>query len=189
MVNGLVRNWRLVVWRGILAILFGLGAILWPDIKGYQLVLLFGAYAVMDGLIAAGTSLARTGNPMGWWAFFLEGLVGTVAGVSALLQPNLTAWVPVLLIAVWAMTTGALEVTAAIRLRDSVINDWLLAWGGGISIALGILAFFQPQPGDGTLIWALGLYGLAFGLLLLALGFGLRRRNLPGNRRFLRQNG
>jgi uncharacterized membrane protein HdeD (DUF308 family) len=189
MAKGLIRNWRLVIWRGILAVTFGLVTFLWQDIKGYQLVMLFGVYALADGLIAAGTSFLRTNNLFGRWAFILEGMVGVAAGVSVLVKPGLPTWMPVFMIAIWAMITGALEIIAAIRLRDSVINDWLLVWGGGISLALGVLAFFQPQPGDGTLIWALGVYGLAFGILLLALGFGLRRRNLPGDRSFLRPIG
>ncbi|MGE5252260.1 MAG: HdeD family acid-resistance protein [Bacteroidota bacterium] len=186
MANGLIRNWRLVIWRGILALVFGLVTFLWQDIQGYELVVTFGLYALADGLIAAGTSFVPTRNRIGRWAFLLEGLAGVGAGISVLVLPGLPTWMPVFLIAIWAMITGGLEILAAIRLRDSIINDWLLVWGGGISLALGILAFFQPQPGDGTLIWALGSYGLAFGILLMTLGFGLRRRNLPGDRSFLR---
>jgi uncharacterized membrane protein HdeD (DUF308 family) len=180
MSNGLIQNWRLVIWRGILAVLLGLFSFLWPGLNGPHMVSGFGLYALADGLITIGTGFKGRENPMRWWVFFLEGLVGIVVGVVALTWP-----LPVILIATWALLTGLLEMVAAIRLRDSVINEWLLAWGGAISIALGVLASFQPRPGDATLIWAMGAYGLSFGILLLLLGFGLRKRNMPSDRKFI----
>jgi uncharacterized membrane protein HdeD (DUF308 family) len=186
MITGLIQNWRLVVWRGILAILLGLTSFLWPGFGGLQLVITFGIYAMIDGLIAAGTGLTGSDRPLRLWGFILEGLVGITVGGLALALPGLAPWMPVVLIATWALLTGLLEMMAAIRLRDSIVNDWLLAWGGAISIALGVLAFFQPRPGDSTLIWAMGVYGLSFGMLLMMLGFGLRRKNRRSDRNFLR---
>lgn len=185
MITGLIKNWRMVVWRGILAILLGLTSFLWPDFEGGRVMFVFGIYAVIDGVIAAVTGLTASERPGRRWAFLLEGLVGIATGAVVLALPGMAPWRHVELIAVWGVLTGLLEMVAARRLRDSVINEWLLAWGGASSIGLGVLALTQPQPGDSTVIWALGAYGLSFGMLLIMLGFALRRWNARSDRNFL----
>lgn len=183
--NTLARNWWLVVLRGVLAILFGLAAFVWPAITLVVLVWMFGIYALADGLVTIGTGLARTKDSPRWWAFLLEGLVSLAAGVIALIWPGLTAFVLVLLIAAWAILTGILEIVAAIRLRHEINNEWFLALGGVVSIALGALLFLQPMAGGLAIIWIVAAYAVIFGVLLIALGFRLRNQNTPGDRQAL----
>lgn len=179
MARTLSQYWWLVVLRGVLAILFGLSAFLWPGITWLTLILFFGVYAIVDGLIAIGTGFARTKDSPHWWAFLLEGLVSIGAGVVALIWPDLATLVLVYMIAAWAVFTGILEILAAIRLRHEIDNEWFLALGGVLSVGVGILLFLQPAAGGLALIWIIGGYALVFGILLVVLGIRLRNWKAP----------
>ncbi len=186
MVRSLSQNWWLVVLRGILAILFGLAAFVWPGITWLTLVVMFGIYALIDGIVAIGTGLSNTKESSRWWVFVLEGLLGIGAGAVALFRPGLTALILIYIISAWAIVTGILEIAAAIRLRNEITNEWMLGLGGLISIALGVLLFLYPLAGGLAIIWTIAAYALIFGVLLVALGFRLKNRNVPDNRQAFR---
>lgn len=177
----LTRNWWLVVVRGLLAILFGLAAFFWPGLTFLVLVLMFGVYALVDGAFAMLTGLMRSKYSSRWWVFLLEGLISVAAGAIALIQPGLAGFALILVIAVWAILTGILEIAAAVRLRREITNEWLLGFGGFVSIVFGILLLFQPATGGLVVTLMIGAYALIFGVLLVALGFRLRRMDTgPG---------
>jgi uncharacterized membrane protein HdeD (DUF308 family) len=182
MVRTLSQNWWLVVLRGILAILFGVLAFVWPAITLLTLVVMFGVYAIVDGLVAAWTGLSRTKDSPRWWTFLLEGLISVGAGVIALLWPELATLVLIYMIASWAVITGILEIVAAIRLRNEITNEWILGLGGVVSIALGVLLFVQPLAGGLAIIWTVAAYAVIFGVLLVVLGFRLRNWKAPSAR-------
>lgn len=171
----LTRNWWLLVVRGMLAILFGLITFFWPNLSFLLLLLMFGAYAMADGVFAMLTGVVSSKYSPRWWMFLLEGVVSFAAGLTAILRPDLAASALILLLAAWAIVTGALEITAAIRLRREVTNEWMLALGGFASIALGILLFLQPATGGLVLTLMIGAYALIFGVLLVGLGVRLRK--------------
>ena len=173
----LTRNWWLVVLRGLLAILFGLASFLWPEITWLALILLFGIYAIVDGVFAMISGASRSRYSSRWWVFLLEGLISLTAGVIVLLRPGLAGLALVIVIAVWAILTGILEILAAIRLRREIRNEWMLGFGGFMSIVLGILMLLQPAAGGLVITLMIGAYALIFGILLVALGFRLRRLN------------
>ncbi len=175
----LTQNWWMVVLRGVLAILFGVAAFVWPGITWFSLVILFGAYAIFDGVIAVVTGLRQAKDSPRWWVFLLEGLVSIGAGVAAFLWPGVTAYVLVIVIAAWAVITGILEIAAAIRLRHEITNEWMLGLGGLLSVVLGVLLFLRPVAGGLALVWMIGAYALIFGVLLIALGFRLRTMDVP----------
>src|SRR5919106_5390344 len=179
MENTLARNWWLVVLRGVLAILFGITAFVWPQVTLVILVWMFGIYALVDGLVSVGTGLSRSKDSPRWWAFLVEGLVSIVAAVIALIWPGLATLAIVLLIAGWAVLTGILEIIAAIRLTHEINNEWLLALGGIISIVLGVFLFLQPFAGGVAIVWTIAAYAIIFGVLLIALGFRLRNQAGP----------
>ena len=179
MVKTLYENWWLVVLRGVLAILFGIAAFLWPGITLLTLIVMFGVYAIFDGLIAIWTGLSRTRETPRWWMFLLEGLLSIGAGIAALVWPGLATLVLVYVIATWAVFTGILEIVAAIRLRHEITNEWFLALGGVLSIGLGILLFLQPAAGSLAIIWMIAGYALVFGILLVILGIRLRNWKVP----------
>lgn len=184
--NTLARNWWLVVLRGVLAILFGFTAFVWPDLTWVVLIMMFGIYKLVDGLVTVGTGLSHAKDSPRWWAFLVEGLVSIGAAVVALIWPQLTGLIMVLVIAGSAVLTGILEIVAAIRLRHEINNEWLLALGGSVSIALGVFLFLQPFAGGIAIIWTAASYAVIFGVLLIALGFRLRNQKVPGDRQALR---
>jgi uncharacterized membrane protein HdeD (DUF308 family) len=179
----LTRNWWLVVLRGVLAILFGIAAFFMPGLAWLSLIVLFGAYAILDGVFAMMSGLISSKYSRRWWVFLLEGLISVAAGAIALVRPDIASLVLVLLIAAWAVFTGILELVAAIRLRREITNEWMLGLSGFVSIVLGVLLFFQPAAGGLVVTLMIGAYALIFGAALVGLGFRLRRWNSAGSER------
>lgn len=182
MVRTLSQYWWLVILRGVLAILFGALAFVWPGITWLTLIIMFGVYAIVDGVVTAATGLARTKDTPRWWTFLLEGFIGIAAGVIALIRPDLATLVLLYVIAAWAIFTGILEIVTAIRLRHEITNEWVMGLGGVLSVALGLLLFFQPVTGSLVIIWTIAAYAIIFGILLVALGFRLRNWKAPESR-------
>jgi uncharacterized membrane protein HdeD (DUF308 family) len=172
-VDTLAHNWGAVLIRGILAILFGVITFVAPGMSLAVLVLLFGAYAFVDGVLAVLSAFRRRESDH-WAMMLLEGLVGIGAGLVTLFWPGLTALALLYVIGAWAMVTGAFEIAAAIRLRKVLHDEWLLVLGGLASIGLGVLLFAYPGVGALALILWIGAYALVFGVLLVGLAFRLR---------------
>ena len=173
-VGTLARNWWVVLLRGIAGILFGLATFFAPGISLAALVLVFGAFAFADGILAIITAIRRRGSSNRWWMMLLHGLVGVAVGVVTFIWPDITALVLVYLIAAWALVTGGLEIAAAIRLRKVISDEWLLILSGLAAVALGIVLVFFPEPGALALVLLIGAYALVSGVLLIALAFRLR---------------
>jgi uncharacterized membrane protein HdeD (DUF308 family) len=172
-VDALARNWWVVLVRGLMGILFGIATFLAPGISLAALVIVFGAYAFADGVLAIISAVRRRGADR-WWLLLLEGLVGIAAGVVTVLWPGITALALLYLIAAWALVTGALEIAASIRLRKAITGEWLLALSGVASIALGVVLALYPGPGALALVIWIGAYAFVFGALLIGLSFRLR---------------
>lgn len=171
------RYWWVLVLRGMLALLFGLAAVLWPGLTLTTLVLLFGAYALVDGVFAVITGIRHSDEQERRWSVLLEGVVGVIAGVLTFLWPDITALALLSIIAVWAVITGVLELAAAIRLRKVIVGEWMLALSGIASIIFGLLLIAFPGSGVLALIWLIGGYAIVFGVLLIGVGFRVRRRS------------
>jgi uncharacterized membrane protein HdeD (DUF308 family) len=137
MIDTLSRYWWLLAIRGVAAILFGIAAFLWPAITLAVLVLLFGAYSLVDGIFAVIAGIATRKEQERWWMMILEGLAGIVIGVITFLYPGITALILLYFIAAWSIVTGAFEVAAAIRLRKEIEGEWLLGLAGFASILFG----------------------------------------------------
>jgi uncharacterized membrane protein HdeD (DUF308 family) len=180
MLEALTRYWWVVVLRGALAVIFGVLAILWPGITVLALVVLFGAYALVDGLFAVGTALfdRRSAGRRGW--LLVEGIAGIVIGVVTFLWPGVTTLVLLWLIAAWAIVTGVFEIAAAIRLRREMANEWLLAISGALSVLFGILLAVWPTTGAIAVAILIGIYAIMFGVVLVALGLRMRRLHREG---------
>jgi uncharacterized membrane protein HdeD (DUF308 family) len=172
-VNTLTGNWWVVLLRGIAGILFGVATMFAPAISLLVLVLMFGGYALADGILAIVTAI-RGGGDDRWWVLLLQGLAGVGAGGVTLLWPGITALALLYIIAAWALVTGGFEIAAAIRLRTVITHEWLLALSGIASIALGVLLMMAPGPGALALVLWIGAYALVSGTLLTVLAFRLR---------------
>jgi len=129
MVTRLTRKWWLLALRGMIVVLFGLAAFVWPGASLTALVLLFGAYALVDGLLALVVSLLDPNEFDHGWVLLLKGLAGIAIGVLTFLWPSATPLALLYRIAAWAILTGAFEVVAALDLRSVVEGQRQLAWG------------------------------------------------------------
>jgi uncharacterized membrane protein HdeD (DUF308 family) len=173
----LAANWWAVALRGVFGILFGLVALLLPAAAMLSLVIVFAAYMLVDGVFAivAGVRAARRHERWGYLVF--EGIVDLVAGVVAFLWPAITVLAFTLLLAAWAIVSGALLLGATFRLKQEH-GRWWMALGGVASIIFGILIIIAPFIGALVLTWWFGAYALVFGVSLLIAAFKLRSRKM-----------
>jgi uncharacterized membrane protein HdeD (DUF308 family) len=171
----LSRNWWVLALRGLAAIVFGVLAFVLPGITLWALVILFGAYMLVDGIFAIVTSVRVAGREARWWLLLIEGVLGVLAGLVAAFWPGLTALALLYFVAAWAIVTGILEIVGAIRLRQEIEGEWALGLSGALSVLFGVLLIVIPAPaGLLSLVWLIGAYALAFGVLLLVLAFRVR---------------
>jgi uncharacterized membrane protein HdeD (DUF308 family) len=169
------NHWWALVLRGLMAILFALITFAVPGITIAVLVTIFGFYALFDGILAIVSTIRAVQGHRRWGAFLLEGAIGILFGLYAIIFPILAAAAFVTFVAVWAIFTGILEIAAAIRLRRQIQGEWLLISVGVFSILLGLVLVAAPVSGAVFLVWVFAGYGLIFGVLLIALGFRIRR--------------
>ena len=174
MTFALARNWWSLVIRGIVAILVGVITFVWPGITLGALILLFGAYALLDGIFAIIGAWKAARAHERWGALVFEGIAGIGASAVTVVLPGITALVLVYVIAAWAVVTGSLEIMAAMRLRKYISGEWLLILSGVASILFGILAIVIPLVGALAIALGFGIYAIVFGALLVSLGFRLR---------------
>jgi len=162
-------------------ILLGIFTFLWPQITLTSLVLLFGAYALIDGAISLAGAVRAAEHHERWGALLLEGIAGMVVAAITIAWPGITALVLVYLIAGWAVITGLAEIAAAVRLRRHIAGEWLLGMGGVLSVIFGVLIAFAPIAGALVIAVWFGVYALIFGIVLVTLGLRLRswHRGIP----------
>ena len=144
-----------------------------------SLVLIFAAYAFIDGVFGIISAVRAAGRHERWVSLVLEGVVDIIVAAIAVLWPGITVVAFVLLVAAWAIVTGGLMLWAAFRL-DTDDTRWWLVLGGIVSLIYGVLLIVAPMIGALVLTWWLGAYALIFGVALLVLAFGLRARQPHG---------
>ncbi|HEX6902141.1 MAG TPA: HdeD family acid-resistance protein [Thermoanaerobaculia bacterium] len=180
----LSRSWWMLALRGVLALAFGILALIWPGLTLAALVALFAAYALISGVVSILGAIKNRKADREWWLILILGLVSVAAGVISIMQPALTALVLVLVMGANALVIGVLDIAVAIRLRKTIEGEWLLIAAGIASIIFGILVFLFPGAGALALVWLISAHVIATGILLLALafrarGWGRRHRVVP----------
>ncbi|HEX2470799.1 MAG TPA: HdeD family acid-resistance protein [Candidatus Limnocylindrales bacterium] len=172
----MTRDWWVFAIRGIAALVFGVLAFIWPETTLAVLVLLFGAYVLVDG-VALLVALVR-GDPVARrhaWAVAIIGVLGIVVGVVTFMVPGLTALSLLYLVAFWAIATGTFQVIAAIALRKELEGEFWMALGGVASIVFGALLVAFPGAGLISLVWLVGIWSIVFGISSLGLAYRLRK--------------
>jgi len=170
----LARNWWVLLLRGIVAILFGIVTLARPRISLASLVLLFGAFCLADGLMAAWTAFSNRKQKENGWLLLISGLLGIGIGLLTIFQPAVTALALLFYIAIWAIATGVVQILTAIRLREEIQDEWMLILAGLASVALGGLLMARPGPGALAVLWLVASYAILLGLLLVVLAFEVR---------------
>lgn len=171
----LAQRWWIFALRGALAILFGLMALVWPVMTVVVLVVLWGAYALVDGV----TALYLTFTHREWPTLdrVMHGVLGGIsvlAGLVALVWPGLTAGVLLIIIAAWAIVAGVLQIVAAVRLRKVIVNEWFYVVTGVLTVLLGVIMFASPGSGVLALVVTIGIFAILWGVVLLLFSFRLR---------------
>jgi uncharacterized membrane protein HdeD (DUF308 family) len=176
MLHALARNWWLTLLRGVCAVIFGVLAFVWPGITLVTLVLLYGAFALVDGVLSLAAAIMGGAPAPRWW-LALVGLLGIAAGLVALFLPGMTALVLLYVIAFWAIAIGVMEIVGAIRLRKEIHNEWWLVAAGLISVLFGLFLIVQPGAGALALIFTIGIFAVIEGIVLIAFALRLRKHS------------
>ena len=171
----LAHNWWLLALRGLAAVIFGLLAFAWPGITLLSLIILFGAFALINGVLSLAVAAKAPKGYRRFGSLVLGGILGIIGGIITFFWPGLTAIGLLIVISAWAIATGITEIVAAIKLRKEINHEWLLIIAGLLSVAFGVLLALAPGPGALVLVWWIGSYAIVFGILVLLLAFKVRR--------------
>jgi len=176
LLSALAENWWLLLLRGIAAIVFGILAFVWPGITLLSLTLLWGAYALADGVLALWAAISGKGAEIAsrWW-LAVVGIAGILAGLLTFGLPGTAMQVLLIFISSWAIVIGAMQIWGAIQLRKEIEGEWLLIVSGLLSIAYGIILIVQPSAGALALVWLIGWYAILLGVDYVALAVRLRK--------------
>jgi uncharacterized membrane protein HdeD (DUF308 family) len=169
----MTRNWWSLALRGVAAIIFGVATWLWPDLTLLVFVLLFGIFAIADGLFnIAAAVLGFADEPR--WLPFAMGIVSMLIGIAAIAWPGITVAVLIYFVAIWAIVTGAFTILNTLLLQGEQEHLWPLLFIGVVSILFGIAIGINPDAGAAALAWLIGAYAVLYGLLCLLLAYRLR---------------
>ncbi len=174
-IHALTKNWWLFVLRGCLTILFGVLIIAWPLESVLALAILFGIYALADGILSVILAFAHRGDSGGRRAWLiLWGIVGIGAGIVVLAWPAITALALLYVIAFWAFIAGIVQLAFAFLAKTSTGNRVWLALGGVFSLIFGGVIAARPDVGALAVVWIIATFALMAGVFLIAFGLNLR---------------
>ncbi len=180
LLRALAENWWLLLLRGIAAIAFGVLALAWPGVTILSLTLLWGIYALFDGVLALWEAVSGgIGEIAPRWWLALVGIAGIGAAIAAFVWPGMTALILLWFIAGWAIFIGVLHIWGAFRLRIEAEGEWLLGLSGVLLVAFGVIAFARPGAGALALIWLIAWFAIAIGAIYIWAAFGLKKFKEP----------
>ena len=180
---GLAPSWWALALRGLAAVLFGLAALFWPGLVLAVLIVLFGAYALVDGVLALIAAFRSSGRGARRGLLLIEGGIGILFGLVALFWPALTALALLYLFAFWAILGGITRIVMAIMLRREIENEWSIGLSGVLYVILGIVLILLPGAGLLAYTWLIGLFALAVGIMLIFYAFRVRGQQRSGSAR------
>ena len=175
MLELLARNWWFITLRGVFAIIFGIMALAWPGLTIALLIIMFGAYAIVDGVFAIISAITGAAPNQRWWAEIFWGLLGIAAGIVAFTAPGVTALTLLYVIAIWAIVRGVVEIIAAIHLRKHIANEGLLILAGVCSILFGGLLLARPGSGAIAVLWLIGTASIVIGVVMVMFSLRLKK--------------
>jgi uncharacterized membrane protein HdeD (DUF308 family) len=185
---GFAQSWWVLALRGLVAILFGLAALFWPGLILTVLIVFFGLYALVDGILAIIAAFRSSGQGMRRPLLLIEGVIGILFGILALFWPGLTVLTLVYFVAFWALLSGIARIVMAVMLRREIENEWSIALSGVLSVILGIVLLLLPGAGLLAYTWLIGILALAVGIVLVYYAFRVRGQRMSGSSRVTSEN-
>ncbi len=172
----MIDNWWVTLIRGIAAIIFGVMTFIWPGITILSLTLLWGAYALVDGVTAIWSAIGAQGAETSsrWW-MAAAGIIGVLAGILTFMFPLGTSLGLLIFLAAWLIISGVLQIIGAIRLREVIDNEWTLGLVGLLSVLLGISLVAFPIAGLASVAWLIGGFAIAAGIGYIMLSLRLKK--------------
>ncbi len=173
--KSLAEYWWLVAIRGILTIILGIFALVYPVATLAVLIFVFGVFALVEGIITAIVGVATMRKDNNWWMALLEGLLGVFIGIFILKWTGITVFLTIYLIGLWALIAGVFGIVAGFSLRKEMEGEWLLIMVGFLGVLVGILTLTSPVSALVVIPILLGIYGIAAGIMLMAFAFKVRK--------------
>ncbi len=171
---GLGRSWWVLVLYGVIAVLFGIAAFVWPARTAVAIAWAFGVMALAEGAASVIALFSREVKvSKGWLALYA--VASLLFGAMAVLNPVKTASLLLLLLAAWLVVAGIWRIVLAIRIRKEITGEWLIALSGVLAIVLGAMLAMSPAAGLVTVALWVGLGALFYGVLQIIAGFRLRK--------------
>jgi uncharacterized membrane protein HdeD (DUF308 family) len=170
----LADTWWLWLVRGILAIIVGILFLTRPGSSMVALAMVIGAYFLIDGVISLFHGFGKQPEGQSRWGLIIWGVIAILAGLSLLGNPILGGMSLVLVMGVWAILFGAMEIFTGIKYREEMSGEFWLILGGVAAIIFGFLVLRQPIEGVAATAMLLGIWSLISGVVLLALSFRIK---------------
>jgi uncharacterized membrane protein HdeD (DUF308 family) len=183
MLHTLSRLWWVLALRGLCALVIGIGALMVPAATLAVLVLVFGAYALVEGCLLLMTAFGSQTPKRDRWPVLLQGLLGVAVGVLTLFNPAVTALGLLLYIAAWLLAQGVLQIVVAVRLREELHGEWWLVLGGIASVVLAGWLLWRPEAGVLAVLWWIGAWAIVWGVALILAALRVRRWGRSGSAR------
>lgn len=171
--NLLTKHWWALAIRGVGAIALGLLALTWPGLFAKSVILIFGIYFLLQGIFTLFSAADLRQEPQRGSLVF-HALIGILAGLVLLLLPRVFAVIIIWVISFWALSTGILEIGAALKLPAGSAGKWLYCLSGVFSVVIGIILLTRPVAGILVVLWMIGIYAILAGVTMLGLSLQLR---------------
>lgn len=172
-----INKRELTIIKSVLAIVFGLIALFKPDITLITLVSLFGIFVILAGVVITVVSILNRTSEYNWNFWLIEGVVDIIVGIILLIYPKGVVSVFLIIVGLWAIIMGILQIVAARRFQE-YLNKNLLYISAAVTFIIGLLFLFRPFEGGKVIIALLGITALIYG------GFSIykivkEKQNLP----------
>jgi len=170
--NWLDDNWGMLLVRGIIAILFGIMAIIWPGITAVALAVLWGIWALIEGVVNLVAAFQKGAAGKGWKIFF--GIVSILAGVIAIIHPFDVAVVLTWILGIWFIVAAVFQGVGAFS-STRTQPRWMLLISAVLSLLIGILFVARPGVGVLSIVLWIGIVAIIWGIILILTAFAARR--------------
>jgi len=174
MLQTITRSWWVLAIYGVISVLFGIGAFVWPLGTALALAWAFGVMALAEGVTSL-VALFDKDAPISKGLLAVYALASIAFGLAAVIFPGAVASVLLMFLAVWLVVGGIYRIMFAVSVRKYVDNEWWIGLSGLLSIVLGVLFFAYPVAGLLSITVWIGAVVLLYGIFQIMAALRLRK--------------